>query len=256
MGGCKHACRWSPAGGSGARRPVHRPWAPPAARFALVRTPAHGLGRLLVLLWSSSILAASAPPWNRPLAAVLDGTLKPSAGTYTAPFRSSVTLWAAQNEFELFHLVLFGPSSGIRITLPGSTAADGSPLALLTRVGAADTLPAAEVRVFEEQPVVFTQPSSIEGTAGAWPDAVVPYGPQSEVGLRKKADGSWEEVQITETRRDFPVSVAQGTTRSFLVEIHVPLGTPAGLYRGQLIVSATGPSVSSQVVPIDLHVRS
>ncbi|HZX42193.1 MAG TPA: hypothetical protein VFE93_10170, partial [Myxococcaceae bacterium] len=200
--------------------------------------------------------ASNAPAWNSPLAAVLDGTLKPSAGTYRAPFRSSATLWAAQNEFELFHLVLFGPSWGVRITLPGGTAPDGSALALLTRSGSTDTIPRSEVRIFEEQPVVFTQPTSIEGTAGAWPDALVPYGPQTEVGLRKNAGGTWEEVQTTETRRDFPIGVDPGTTRSFLVEIHVPLGAPAGLYRGQVIVSATGPSFLTQVIPVDLHVRS
>jgi hypothetical protein len=204
----------------------------------------------------STALAANAPAWNSPLAAVLEGTLKPSAGEYRAPFRSSATLWAAKNEFEILHLVLFGPSSGVRITLPGGTAPDGNVLALLTRIGSADTIPGSEVRIYEEQPIVFTQPSSIEGTAGAWPDALVPYGPQTEVGLRKRSDGTWEEVQTTETRRDFPVSVERNTTRSFLVEIHVPLGTPGGLYRGQLTISATGPSISTQVIPIDLHVRS
>src|SRR5215468_6875650 len=147
----------------------------------------------LVVLWSGSALAANAPPWNSPLAAVLDGTLKPSAGTYRAPFRSSATLWSAQNEFELFHLVLFGPSGGVRITLPGGTAPDGTALALLTRSGSSDTIPGSEVRVFEERPVVFTQPSSIEGTVGAWPDALVPYGPHTEVGLRKNPDGTWQE---------------------------------------------------------------
>ena len=74
---------------------------------------------LLVILGSGPALAANAPSWNSPLAAVLDGTLKPSAGTYQAPFRSSATMWAAVNEFELFHLVLFGPSAGVHITLPG-----------------------------------------------------------------------------------------------------------------------------------------
>ena len=215
-----------------------------------------GLVRLLATLWSGLVVAANAPPWSSPLAAVLDGTLKPSAGTYPAPFRSSATLWSAQNEFELFHLVLFGPSGGVRITLPGGTAPDGRALALLTRSGSTDTIPRSEVRIFEERPVVFTQPSSIEGKAGAWPDALVPYGPHTEVGLRKNSDGTWQEVQTTETRRDFPIGVDPGTTRSFLVEIHVPPGTPAGLYRGQLIVSATGPSFSTQVIPIDLHVRS
>ena len=214
------------------------------------------LARLLVLLWSVSALGANAPAWNTPLATVLDGTLKPAAGAARAPFRSSATLWAAQNEFELFHLVLFGPSSGVHITLPGGTAPDGTPLALLTRLGSADTIPRSEVRIFEEQPIVFTQPSSIEGTAGAWPDALVPYGAQTEAGLRKDPDGTWQEVQTTETRRDFPVSVDRNTTRTFLVEIHVPLGTPAGLYRGQLTVGATEPSHSTQVIPIDLHVRS
>jgi hypothetical protein len=199
---------------------------------------------LALLLSGSAALAANAPAWNSPIAAVLDGTLKPTPGSYPAPFRSSIALWTAKNEFEAFHLVLFGPNQGVSIALP-----------TLVQVGGTVQIPAAEVRIFEEQPISFTQPSSIEGVAGAWPDALVPYGPQTEVGL-KQVNGTWQEVVTTEVRRSFPVSVGGGSTRSFLVEIHIPANAQSGLYRGQVVVTRSSSRTNTQTIPVELHVRS
>src|SRR5262249_41685244 len=137
--------------------------------------------------------AASAAP---ALAAILPGTSKPTPSN-PGPFQSSVTVWSAKNEFELFHVVLFGGNRNVSINLP-----------TLTLVGGTEQIPAAEVRIYEEQPITFTQPSGTEGSSGAWPDALVPYGPDTEVGLRL-ANGTWQEVQATETRRSFPVSITR-----------------------------------------------
>ncbi len=76
------------------------------------------------------------------------------------------------------------------------------------------------------------------------------------MGLRK-VNGVWQEVQTTETRRSFPVNVSRNTTRTFLVEIHVPAGTPTGLYHGTLVVTAQGShGTPTQSIPVDVHVRS
>ena len=195
---------------------------------------------LLVLLCTTAFSASAA----KPLAGILDSTLKPTPAN-PGPFKSSVTLWSAKNEFELFHVVLFGGNKGVSINLP-----------TLTQVGGTVQIPADAIRIYEEQPITFTQPSGIEGKSGAWPDALVPYGPTTDVGLRLTG-GAWQEVQSTETRRSFPVSINKNSTRSFLVEIYVPPGTGTGHYRGDLVVTATvGRSTVSQSIPVDLHVRS
>ena len=196
--------------------------------------------RLLFLLVGSSALAAGG---TTSLAGILDSTLKPTPGN-PGPFKPSVTVWSAKNEFEFFHVVLFGGNRGVSIKLP-----------TLTQGGAAQ-IPSGEIRIYEEQPITFTQPSGIEGKSGAWPDALVPYGPDTEAGLRL-ASGAWQEVQTTETRRTFPVSINRNSTRTFLVEIHVPPDTPTGPFHGELVVTASsGRTTVSQSIPVDLHVRS
>jgi hypothetical protein len=198
---------------------------------------------LLLLVGTAALPARAASPPKTP-AGILDSTLKPTPAN-PGPFKSSVTLWSAKNEFELFHVVLFGGNRGITINLP-----------TLVQVGGSLQIPADALRIYEEQPISFTQPSGIEGRSGAWPDALVPYGPTTDVGLRL-ADGAWQEVQTTETRRNFPITTARNSTRTFLVEIHVPPGTATGLYRGTLVVTATaGRGTVSQSIPVDLHVRS
>ena len=195
---------------------------------------------LLVLLGGSAALAGPSS-----LAGILDGTLKPTPSN-PGPFKATVTVWSAKNEFEVFHVVLFGGNQNVTITLP-----------TLTLVGGAAQIPSGEVRIYEEQAITFTQPSGIEGKAGAWPDALVPYGPSTEVGLLKD-NGVWKEVQTNETRRNFPVTVNRNSTRSFLVEIHVPGNSATGTYSGQLRVTGTSSRGAPLSVsfPVDLHVRS
>ena len=201
------------------------------------------LSCLSVLLGSTVALTASAAPTTS-LAGLLDGTTKATPSN-PGPFRTSISIWSAKDEFEVFHVVLFSGNRGVSITLP-----------TLTQVGGTVRIPAGEVRIYEEQPISFSRPSDIEGSAGAWPDALVPYGPQTEVGLRN-VNGTWQEVQTTETRRSFPVNVNGNTTRTFLVEIHVPAGTATGPYHGDLVVTAAGGRGSAtQSFPVDLHVRS
>ena len=200
--------------------------------------------RLLRWLFLLAAVPLAARGANPTLAGILDSTRKPTPSN-GGPFASSVTLWSAKNEFELFHVVLFGGNKGVSITLP-----------TLTLAGGTAQIPAAEVRIYEELPITFTQPSGIEGKSGAWPDALLPYGPDTEAGLRLSS-GSWQEVQITETRRSFPVSIARNATRTFLVEIRVPPGTPTGLFHGELRVTASsGHNTVTQIIPVDLHVRS
>jgi hypothetical protein len=200
--------------------------------------------RCLLLLLATATLPASAASTPKPLAGILDSTLKPTPAN-PGPFKSSVTLWSAKNEFELFHVVLFGGNRGVTINVP-----------TLIQAGGTAQIPAGAIRIYEEQPITFTQPSGIEGKSGAWPDALVPYGATTEVGLRF-AGGVWQEVQSAETRRSFPISINGNSTRSFLVEVYVPPGTATGLYRGDLVVTATaGRGTVSQSIPVDLHVRS
>ncbi len=196
------------------------------------------------MLLGSAALPARAASTPKPLAGILDSTVKPTPSN-PGPFKSSVTPWSAKNEFELFHVVLFGGNRGVSINLP-----------TLIQVGGTAQILAGALRIYEEQPITFTQPSGIEGRSGAWPDALVPYGATTDVGLRF-AGGAWQEVQSTETRRSFPISINGNATRSFLVEIQVPPGTATGLYRGDLVVTATaGRGTVSQTIPVDLHVRS
>lgn len=198
------------------------------------------LSCLLFLLGSSLVLAGP----STTLAGILDGTLKPTPSN-PGPFASSVTVWSAKNEFEIFHVVLFGGNRNVSITLP-----------TLTRVGGTEQIPTSDVRIYEEKAISFSQPSEVEGKAGAWPDALIPYGPQTEVGLQQ-VNGVWQEVQTTETRRNFPLSISKNTTRTFLVEIHVPSGTPTGPFHGELVVTGSTPRGNvTQTIPVDLHVRS
>ncbi|HEY2744441.1 MAG TPA: glycoside hydrolase domain-containing protein [Polyangia bacterium] len=138
---------------------------------------------------------------------------------------SSATLEAARNEFEAFHVVINGGSAGAKQV---SVAAD--PLS-----GPSGSI-IGEVHVFREGMYNVATPSNLQGTAGAWPDAMIP---------------SVDEID-NQPRNAFPVDVAAGAQQPVFVEYHVPEGAAAGWYAGT--VHVTGGVTAD--VPVKLYVHA
>lgn len=121
---------------------------------------------------------------------------------------------AARNEYEMFQVALRADApvtvTDVHFALPTLPQADLSDL--------------DRVMVYRAGYMAVTQPSNSEGTAGLWPDALIP-----------KIDS-----YACEPRNAFPVVVPAGRNQSFYIEVYVPRGTPAGRYPGTLSVSGTG----------------
>ncbi|MGC4120889.1 MAG: DNRLRE domain-containing protein [Myxococcales bacterium] len=143
----------------------------------------------------------------------------------TPPLAVGAVISAARNEFESFQIVIVGPATNVSVT----------PSAL---TGPA-TIPAADVRPYQEAVVTLSEPSSVDSTAATFParfpDALVP-------GI---------DEFVGETRNGFPFSVLPGETRAIWVDVYVPLGTPFGVYTGQVVVTS---QEATATVPVSLTV--
>ncbi len=152
-------------------------------------------------------------------------TLRP-AGPLSGP--ASATLRAARNEFESFQVAVSAgelPVGDLRIELI-------TPLA-----GPGGTIPAANVTIYREQYLGLGQPSDLEGATGPWPDALIPA----------------VDPYYGERRDAFPVDVPAGESRVAWVDVLVPPKQPAGVYRGSLLVRASG--MLPALVPVELTVH-
>lgn len=138
-------------------------------------------------------------------------------------------LAAARNEFEPFQLVLrpTSPARGVRgvdVEADDLVAPGGARIA------------SRHVAVFLERYVTLGERSSVDGAAGEWPDPLVPR----------------VDAYRGERRNAFPFDLRAGRNQPLWIEVYVPPGTAAGLYRGGLRVSAEGrPAL---VVPWTLEV--
>ncbi len=138
-----------------------------------------------------------------------------------------VQLFAAQNEFEPFQIVLRANAAAVN-----NVDVDVTDLAGPAGVIGAD----AHVTIYLEKYMTIATPSSIEGAAGEWPDPLVP-----------KVDR-----YTGERRNAFPLKLAPGRNQPLWIEVYVPLGTPPGVYRGAATIKADSAFVDS--VPITLEV--
>jgi hypothetical protein len=140
---------------------------------------------------------------------------------------SSATLFAAQNEFESFQVVVAGggtPITGLDVSL-------AQPL-----TGPGPAIPASNVTIYREGYYDVVTPSDNEGAVGRWPDALIP-----------KVDPWYGEA-----RNAFPIDVPAGENRVAWIDLLVPVGQTPGTYTGSLsVTSADGLDIP---VPVSLTV--
>ena len=144
------------------------------------------------------------------------GVTPPAAGSAAA------ALFAAQNEFEAFQVVVTGAATGVSMALEALDDGKGH------------VISGRDLTLYREALINVTQPTGADGAAGIWPDALVPA----------------IDPVVGEKRNAFPFDVPAGESRAVLVDIHVPDGAPAGTYTGVLNVLG---DVTAQI-PVSLEV--
>lgn len=138
-------------------------------------------------------------------------------------------LSAAQNEFEPFQVVLRTEKQVVK----------GVDVEVTDLVGDRSTISAKDnVTVYFEKYIHLSTPSSIEGEAGDWPDALIPR-VDRYAGQRRNA---------------FPLVLAARKNQPVWIEVYVPLGTLPGEYKGRVLVTIDGRL--DQTIPVTLQVWS
>jgi hypothetical protein len=137
---------------------------------------------------------------------------------------AGAVLEAARGEWEPFQIVVRAPAGA------SSVRAAATPL------GADDGATIAAPRLYRVEYLDVRTPSSVEGHAGRWPDALVPD----------------VDAYVSEKRRAFPFAIPAGEARAIWVDCFVPRSARPGLYRGQVAVEADGATTR---VPVELLVR-
>ncbi|MCA1827707.1 MAG: glycoside hydrolase domain-containing protein [Myxococcales bacterium] len=165
---------------------------------------------------------------------VVDATQKVYQGdTVLPPVASQATIYAAQNEFEGFQIVVTGPASTVSVTANA-----------LTGPGGAQILPSSasqrgNIMVYREAfislPATGTQATDPAAKEGQAPDALVP---QIDEFYREPRNAS-------------VASVSAGQNAVFFVDVQVPQNATAGVYTGSVTVRATGIATD---VPVTLTV--
>lgn len=117
---------------------------------------------------------------------------------------AALRISAAGNEYEPAQLVITprAPLEGVRVSVGDLVGPQGA------RIPASQT----EVRVVEY--VRVEHPTDDVGCVGDWPDPLPPHGE--------------------------PLDLAAGANQPFWITVYVPPGTPAGLYRGEVVLNAAG----------------
>lgn len=139
----------------------------------------------------------------------------------------SVALRAARNEFEPFQVVL--QTNGGVVEDVDVAAGD------LAGPGGA-TIAGRHITVYLERYINLAKPSSVEGAAGEWPDALIPR----------------VDRYFGEKRNAFPFRLEPGRNQPVWVDVYVPERTPLGLYTGQMKLLVKG--VVEAAIPIKLQV--
>jgi len=128
---------------------------------------------------------------------------------------TALRISAAGNEYEAAQLVL-APG----VNLPGCRLTASN---LRAGSGALISASEIEIRTVEYVPVVL--PTDEVGSPGDWPDPLP---------LHRE-----------------PADLTAGQNQAFWITVHVPPGTPAGDYQGEIAIAAAGRSLS---VPLQVHV--
>jgi hypothetical protein len=185
----------------------------------------HARNRWLVWLvwlsWPIALDARGEPPSVRvasPLAQIFPDA--PPTG------EAAATLEAARGEWEPFQVVVYAGDAPLH-----ALTAQASPL----RGPRGATLIAP--RLYRVDNLIVKTPSSIEGHAGPWPDALVPA----------------VDAYAEEPRRALPVDLAAHRAQALWAELFVPVGTSPGEYRGTITVAAR--ELSPTVVALTLTVH-
>jgi hypothetical protein len=133
---------------------------------------------------------------------------------YDAPpdkLKDSVQISAARNEFESFQVVFRADSQqveGMDLEVSDLTGPGG---AILSR---------SSISIYLERFMDLPKPSSIEGTAGEWPDPLIPR----------------VDRYIGEKRNAFPFKLQDKRNQPAWIEVYVPPSTRPGTYRGNVTV--------------------
>ncbi|MBI3802562.1 MAG: DUF4091 domain-containing protein, partial [Nitrospirae bacterium] len=159
--------------------------------------------------------------------------------------RGGVTISAARNEFEPFQIFIAAPAatalSQVDITIGDLSDGKGNVITALVSGRPKNIV------IYREHyiSIVSTKLSSSEAKPGLWPDGLVP-----------KVDEYFGEVRRMpgETTPAFPFNVAAGRKQGVWVDVYVPQGTPAGLYKGTAQVTI-GSTVAAKI-PVQLTVRN
>ncbi|MFN2549928.1 MAG: glycoside hydrolase domain-containing protein [Myxococcales bacterium] len=165
----------------------------------------------------AAVLLSTAQVWVAPAVRKVRPTDQPTSASAAA-----ATIFAAQNEFESFHVVVSGAAAEVSMSLEGLADSSGH------------TITGREITLYREALIEVTTQSGGDGATGWWPDALIPD----------------VDPIVGEKRNAFPFSVPSGESRAVLVDIHVPATAPAGVYTG--VVNVSG-GVTAQV-PVTLTV--
>ncbi len=176
----------------------------------------------LTALASASLLLATVA--HAQSIGVADATLK-IRPTQSLVLEPGAQLKAAANEFEPFQIVVQGGGSGA-----SNVSATAGAL-----TGPGGSIPASSLRLYRLGYLNIATPSSVDGATGQWPDPLIPD----------------VDPIANQKRNAFPFNVPAGENRVIFVDLHVPKGTAAGRYTGQVAVSVGG---NVTPVPISLDV--
>jgi hypothetical protein len=173
----------------------------------------------VALLAAASLGASHAPKTSVGVASALE-KLRP---TSALPPGHSIELFAARGECESAQVAVRAERPLPALWARTAPLAGPSPVApALYRVAMLD----------------LARPSGPDGSAGEWPDPLVPE----------------RDAFFGEPRRAFPVSVPAGRLQPIWVEVCVPLEARPGRYRGEVIVGNGGEEIAA--VPLALEVWS
>jgi hypothetical protein len=138
-----------------------------------------------------------------------------------------VHLWAARNEFEPFQIILRCDRQAVPGVDVEVTDLSGDHGTILAK---------DNITIYLEKYIHLATPSSVEGDAGDWPDALIPR-IDRYTGQRRNA---------------FPALLPAGTNQPVWVEVYVPVKTPSGEYKGQVLITVDGRL--DQSIPVSLQV--
>jgi Domain of unknown function (DUF4091) len=141
--------------------------------------------------------------------------------------QTSVKISAARNEFEAFQIVFRAESNDV----------DGLDLQASDFKGPKGAvLSANNVAIYFERYLDLPKPSSIEGTAGEWPDALIPR----------------VDRYSGERRNAFPFTLIRRHAQPIWIEVYIPPSTVPGIYRGDVAMTIDGQREAT--IPVSVEV--